>query len=270
MNLQQAVHALQCPLCKSGFSLNAGYSLACEQGHCFDISARGSVNFLPNQRATKYSGELFESRRRMLAAGLFQGLEDAIAETIGRCNPGPGRMLDAGCGEGYLLRRLCERFPRAGAFGMDIEKQAVRVAARGEKRALWVVGDIANMPFRPQSMDIILNIFSPSNYAGFSKVLGARGSLIKAIPGGKHMREIREALSMGREAGESFVAERFAQRFALAGREKVTYEFPVSEEMLPDLLRMSPLLFDIRPDAAAFSGIQKITIDAEILVGKPM
>ena len=46
-------------------------SLICGQGHTFDISKQGYVNFLNKSVKTRYDRQLFEARRELLTAGNF-------------------------------------------------------------------------------------------------------------------------------------------------------------------------------------------------------
>jgi SAM-dependent methyltransferase len=58
----------------------------------------------------------------------------------------PGRILDAGCGEGHFLAHLAEHFPDARLHGVDISPCAVRRAGellgeRAQLRAVDIVSD---------------------------------------------------------------------------------------------------------------------------------
>ena len=39
----------------------------------------------------------------------------------------------------------------------------------------WFVGDLAHLPIQSKSIEVILDIFSPANYAEFERVLKAEG-----------------------------------------------------------------------------------------------
>ena len=44
------------------------------------------------------------------------------------------------------------------------------------------MADLTNLPFANEGLDTILNIFSPSHYQEFRRVLKADGTVIKIIP----------------------------------------------------------------------------------------
>src|SRR3989339_300198 len=48
----------------------------------------------------------------------------------------PTRILDLGCGTGYLTRRLAERYPRAFVVGVDLAPGMIEAARRGPLRSV--------------------------------------------------------------------------------------------------------------------------------------
>ncbi|NCB05866.1 MAG: hypothetical protein EOM69_10155, partial [Clostridia bacterium] len=90
---------LCCPLCGDALKTREGRSLACGQGHCYDLSKKGYVNLAPqrDQKGEKYDAALFAARERVFADGFYQPVLDAIAREL----PAQERftMVDVGCGE---------------------------------------------------------------------------------------------------------------------------------------------------------------------------
>lgn len=101
---------LACPVC--GLPLNrAEGSFACDNAHVFDVAREGYVNLLLAQhrhsRDPGYSKEMIGARRDFFDRGHYERLADEMAAIIsGYLPPGPAVFLDAGCGEGYYLRRI--------------------------------------------------------------------------------------------------------------------------------------------------------------------
>ena len=93
-------------------------------------------------------------------------------------------VLDIGCGEGFYSRKLQESHPDKTFYAFDISKDSVQIAAKSEPdwAVNWFVGDLARLPIKDASMDILLDIFSPANYGEFRRVLSKDGILIKVIP----------------------------------------------------------------------------------------
>lgn len=67
---------------------------------------------------------------------------------------GSGRLLDAGCGTGGLLRRLGEWFPSAELEGIDFSPFAVELAARRTGRPIHQ-GSLMALPFADATFDAI-------------------------------------------------------------------------------------------------------------------
>ena len=129
---------LRCPVCGTAFS-QCGASLRCANGHTFDPSRKGYVHFAPNAAPSQYDRTLFESRRRILEAGFY----DDVIEAIRKAMPeDPGVVLDAGCGDGTFTKRLTGRT----TVGIDLSKDAIQLAARGGGPILWAVGDLTKLP----------------------------------------------------------------------------------------------------------------------------
>ena len=85
---------------------------------------------------------------------LVPGLADHLARGL--------RWLDAGCGSGRILNRLAELFPNSGFVGMDLSKEATRVAraeatAKGLENVEFVAVDLSDFDrtAAPESFDII-------------------------------------------------------------------------------------------------------------------
>lgn len=66
------------------------------------------------------------------------------------------RVLDAGCGEGYVYRGLRERGLRAAWDGVDVSEGAIRFAAARNPECAWQVGDLRAMALASASADLVL------------------------------------------------------------------------------------------------------------------
>lgn len=66
---------------------------------------------------------------------------------------------------------------------MDNAKDAIISGAKKEQKINWLMGDLANIPIKSESMDLLINIFTPSNYSEFTRILKKDGYLIKVVPG---------------------------------------------------------------------------------------
>ena len=105
------------------------------------------------------------------------------------------KVLDIGCGEGSFLAQLTQKVTPALTVGFDIAKEGIYQASNHTQfvQAFWCVADLTNLPFADQSFDMLLNIFSPSNYREFDRILAPGGKLLKVIPGEHYLKELRQA-----------------------------------------------------------------------------
>lgn len=137
------------------------------------------------------------------------------------------------------------------------------------------MADLTNLPFANEGLDTILNIFSPSHYQEFRRVLKADGTVIKIIPEENYLKELRAAFYPNDEKKQSYsnrkVVQRFAEELAVEVDERITYCFDIPEERRLDLLEMSPLEWQVSQEVKAElqqRPLEKITIDVRLLVGR--
>lgn len=265
----EAKNLFQCPRCKKKIRFHAA-GLVCKREHRFDISAKGYVNFLQSSKPLKgYDRDFFESRRRFFASGYYDHIARAVAEQAADYGKAEA-ILDAGCGEGFYANLLADQ--TAGQIlAFDLAADAIKVAARSDKNVKWMVADITNIPVKDDSIDCLLDIFTPANYGEFTRVLKADGIIIKVVPGENHMRQLREAARdqiRNKEYSNDDVLDYFGDHFQIVGRMTASKTLPIDKASMADLIRMTPLFFDVDKDAVDTSGISEITVEGEILVGK--
>jgi 23S rRNA (guanine745-N1)-methyltransferase len=175
-------------------------------GHAFDVAREGYVNLLLAQhRRSKdpgYSRDMIVGRREFFDAGHFQLLADRLAEIVASFLPdAPQRViLDAGCGEGYYLRRLREQLVGMGSegstllSGLDISKHAIRAAAKRDPRGRYAVASVYRMPVLPSRVDVLLTHFSPLCPGEFGRVLRPTGVVVTGTPGEGHLFSLKQLL----------------------------------------------------------------------------
>lgn len=69
--------------------------------------------------------------------------------------PSAPRLLDAGCGPGPVLADLAER---GRAIGLDFSPEQLDIAAETVPTAALVRGDLATLPFGPESFDAAVSL----------------------------------------------------------------------------------------------------------------
>lgn len=272
----EAKNLFQCPKCKKKIRFHAG-GLVCKKEHTFDIAAKGYVNLLQQTKAFKgYDGDFFQSRRRFFAAGYYDHLVNETVATVSRLFPEGEELvvLDAGCGEGgYSLaveKSLADEGKAAQILAFDIASDAIKVAA-GNDNVKWMIADITNIPVKDSVVDVILDVFTPANYKEFNRVLKDGGYLIKVVPGSDHLKELRRAVSdqlQNKEYSNEEVTDYFEGHYELVSRVKLTQTMEIGGQALDDLVRMTPLLFDVDKKKLDLNGVTEITIEGEVLVGQ--
>lgn len=260
---------LQCPICGKKMRFHAG-GMVCKREHRFDISSKGYVNFLQSSKPLKgYDMEFFESRRRFFQSGYYAHIAEAvISAALGRS---PLEVVvDAGCGEGYYSAAL-SRYTDAQILAFDIASDAVKVAARCPEPVKWMVADITDIPLKSHSADCILDVFTPANYGEFGRVLKEDGIVVKVVPGANHLKELREAAGdqiRNKEYSNAEVLDYFADHFEMTDSVTVSRTMAIGGGDLTDLIRMTPLLFDVDKGAVDTSAIKEITVEGQVLVGR--
>ena len=67
----------------------------------------------------------------------------------------PQTFLDAGCGEGFVARRIIDALPDIALTGCDVSGVALEIAASTNPEARFVAGSVADLPFPGRSFDVV-------------------------------------------------------------------------------------------------------------------
>ena len=264
--------AFACPICQENLTL-VETSLKCINRHSFDIAKFGYVNLAPQiKQSANYDKENFQNRQQILEAGFYQAILEAVSDLLSN-SKNAKTILDIGCGEGFYSRKLQERHPDKTFYAFDISKDSVQIAAKSEPNwaVNWFVGDLARLPIKDASMNILLDIFSPANYGEFRRVLSKDGILIKVIPTENHLKEIRQKVQdqlTNKDYSNQDIKNHFQDYFTILSSQTASLTKTITTEQLQALLSMTPLLFHIDQTKIDWSQLTEITIEAEILVGK--
>ena len=100
--------------------------------------------------------------------GLHHRVADRTADLALTCVPAPRRILDVGCGTGYLLGRLAARAPQPEALaGIDAAPAMIEVArdAAADDRLRFVVGTAERLPWPAGSFDLVVSTTSFDHWA---------------------------------------------------------------------------------------------------------
>lgn len=267
--LQENAPLFQCPLCHEPMTALAK-GIICPNRHRFDLSKKGTLYFLDHQIKTEYDHEMFLHRGAMIQSGMYQPLLDVLAPLCEN-----EQILDVGCGEGSFLNNLAEQVSLGASIGFDISKEGIYLATNQPANLFWCVADLTNLPFADASFSTILNIFSPSNYQEFDRILKTDGQVIKVVPRSGYLKELRAAFYPEDAQKQSYsnqqVVDKFQQIYPDMIQTQVTYVFDIPEKNRLSLLEMSPLEWGVSPERKAkiqANPLTQITIDLDILISK--
>ena len=266
--------AFACPICQENLAL-LETSFKCYNRHSFDLAKFGYVNLAPQiKQSANYDKENFQNRQQILEAGFYQAILEVVSDLLSN-SKNAKTILDIGCGEGFYSRKLQESHPDKTFYAFDISKDSVQIAAKSEPNwaVNWFVGDLARLPIKDGSMDILLDIFSPANYGEFRRVLSKDGILIKVIPTENHLKEIRQKVQdqlTKKDYSNQDVKEHFQENFTILSSQTASLTKPITAEQLHALLSMTPLLFHVDQSKIDWSDLTEITIEAEILIGQAL
>lgn len=271
---RDSYNIIRCPICHENVQLHEPASFVCNRGHCFDLSGWGYVNLMQNSRKTYYDKPLFESRRTIFSNGYFVPLAREITRVLGgivKNGDANAKLVDVGCGEGYYPAYIQHEYPFWDIYALDTAKEAIIMGAKQYFGIKWIIGNLANLPFKDSCMDIVMEVFAPANYTEFKRIIKDDGYILKVIPGEGYLKELRESICF-KSAEKSYsnrrVIEYFSQNLRLCDIKKLCYNKPVTDDIKKHFLKMSPLMFGKDEQMVDISHIDVFTFDFQILIGQ--
>nr|WP_155432394.1 methyltransferase domain-containing protein [Secundilactobacillus folii] len=258
----------RCPVCHGQLDLVKNGTVRCVNDHTFDFSKKGTLFLINAPVKTEYTDEMLRYRNQMLTAGFFEPMLRAVSAHLRH----GGLVLDAGCGEGTTTKWLAEQNQNDTYVGLDISKPAINIAGSGtvsSLKPLFMVGDLAQLPFGDEQVTDIVNILSPANYQEFDRVLQSGGRLIKVIPNRHYLQELRALVYPEGEHAtydNAPVKEHFLAHYGQVDFTDIHYEFKLTPALFKALFEMTPLTWQAaeRKEAILNQGLDHITADFEV------
>ena len=118
---------------------------------------------------------------------LHHGIADRTADLALATRPHPQRILDVGCGTGYLLRSLANRRPDAAELaGIDPAPSMIAVAtesAHDDHRLSFSVGVAEQLPYSDDTFDLVVSSTSFDHWSDQEAGLSECARVLQ--PGGR-------------------------------------------------------------------------------------
>jgi protein-L-isoaspartate(D-aspartate) O-methyltransferase len=118
-----------------------------DKAECATVSKRFDHDYFDGDRRYGYGGYQYDGRWVDFAGKLIQHYQLKEGD----------KVLDIGCGKGFLLRDLKSALPGLRVAGLDISEYAI-AHAEDEIRGDVRVGDAVSLPYPDKGFDLVLSI----------------------------------------------------------------------------------------------------------------
>ncbi len=254
-----------CPFCNEKLNFY-DTSLHCINNHTFNISKKGTTILYKTSKLKQdkiYNKNLFLNRRKFINSGFYDELHNKISTIINKYDNGV--ILDMGSGEGthdYKIKAKINNVETA-IIGIDLAKDGIDLFNDHiEENFLGIVADLNNIPLKDESIDIILNILSPSNESEMSRLLKKDGIIIKVTPKKQYLHELRDVLNIKEYENEDIIFNNIKNKYEILDKDEYITTFNLNEEEFNYLINMTPLLNNYND----IPKIDKITIALNIYI----
>ena len=136
-----------------------------DKAECAEIASRFGAQYWDGDRHYGYGGYRYDGRWYPVAQEIaqFYGLRRGH------------RVLDVGCGKGFLLYELTRAVPGLEVAGLDVSAYALE-NAKEEVRAALTLGTAAKLPYADRSFDLVLSLGTLHNL-GAGELFDALGEI---------------------------------------------------------------------------------------------
>lgn len=259
-----------CPVCGKKLE-EREKGAVCENGHSFDKAKSGYINLLPNNLPAGNHGDnklMVRARHEFLEKGYYQPLRDELCSAVEKYAPSSPLIIDAGCGEGWYTKGICERLTQAELMAVDISKDACKIAAKRDGKIKCAAASVFHLPIEDSCADVLISVFSPLCESEFHRVLKKGGCFIYVIPAENHLWELKKAVYDKPYKNEVKPYETegfaFAEKFSVDGVMEMK-----SHEDVQKLFMMTPYYYKTSQsdtEKLLSANLSSITYSFEILV----
>ena len=133
-----------------------GRVTAHDKAKCAEVALRWDQAYWDGERHVGYGGYRYDGRWRSVAQAMANHYQ----------LPADARILDVGCGKGFLLYEFTQILPQARVTGLDISRYALD-HAKEEVRPDLVPGTADKLPWDDHSFDFVVSINTLHNLYNF-------------------------------------------------------------------------------------------------------
>ncbi len=259
-----------CPVCGSGLN-KADNALKCKNNHCFDISKSGYVNLLTKGGKKGHGDDklMVKARRDFLQKGYYGHLKESVMTEAAKYFTEGCSLLDSGCGEGYYtlgFQHILEEKQRGLIYGVDVSKEALKIAAKTCPKVNFAVASAYRLPFGDGNFDMVVSLFAPLAAEEFHRVLKENGIFITAIPLENHLWELKRAVYDLPYKNKPENTD--LKGFELISAKEVKKEILLnSNEDIKNLFMMTPYYYKTsQKDQQKLSELNTLAVETEFMV----
>jgi len=253
--LSNHVSLFKCPICDSSMEIQQLKSMTCANRHTFDFAKQGYLNLMTHPVKTNYDRALFKARKQVIVeSDFFNPLHTEMTKIINKhVTKSNLSLVDMGTGEGSHLSHISDQLQSnfdktVVGVGLDISKEGILDAAKNYENKIWIVADLAKTPLNDRTVDVMLNILSPSNYEEFNRLLKDDGIMIKIVPREGYLRELRQYFhgeSNHKDYSNENVIALFKDKFVLVDQGTIHYTSVLDPSSLHALVKMTTLTWGV-------------------------
>jgi 2-polyprenyl-3-methyl-5-hydroxy-6-metoxy-1,4-benzoquinol methylase len=118
-----------------------------DKAHCAEVACRFDKEYWDGERQYGYGGMKYDGRWVPVAEALAKHYD---------LQPGH-KVLDVGCGKGFLLFDLTQAVPGLEVQGIDVSSYAIK-NARPEIREFLQVGDASSLQYDTGEFDLVISL----------------------------------------------------------------------------------------------------------------
>lgn len=123
-----------------------------DKAKCAEVAIQYGQDYWDGDRKYGYGGYKYDGRWRSVAADMARHYQ---------LKPGD-KILDVGCGKGYLLYEFTQTVPDVEVAGIDISSYAIK-HAKDEVKPFLKVGNAVTLPWPDKTFDFVVSITTLHN-----------------------------------------------------------------------------------------------------------